>query len=233
MKKRRATTSIVAALVLAVAGTNMTTNVVKAEEETSIRSEATTTTVTEATTTVVEAEATSTQTTEAVASVTTTETETITNEEPKVGDVVWVMDSEATFWAADRMFKTTLRGTMKYDIYIIDRYDEENWRINIPMLNQPEIVLLMPVEGYDIKVQNHDGHYLGDLCYDNVVNAFDMIMMRQAMFMDWDLDNYDDIPALIERSWQRQLADVNSDQSVNIADLVSMSNFLLGRSKTF
>lgn len=167
---------------------------------------------------------------------TTTVTTAVTTEklEPMVGDKIWINEKVMDFWDVDRSMNAVTESSIKFDIYLISRYDENRWRIHVPFMNEPERVLLIPVD-YDIEVVERLSHGcgVGDLNYDGQIDSFDMVLLRQAMFRDYDLDNYDDIDALMERSWDRQVADVNSDKKITVADLVSLQNFLLGRTQTF
>ena len=158
--------------------------------------------------------------------------ETSLPDEPRAGDLIWITDEMVTYNTPDKMFDSNVSAKIQYEIYIIDRYDEDNWRVHVPMLNEPERVLLLPVDGYNITVISHNNYVIGDLTRDNRVDAFDMILLRQAMFRDFNLDDYSDIDGLMDRSIDRQLADVNDDSKVSVADLVCMQSFLLGRTKS-
>ena len=159
--------------------------------------------------------------------------EMVMAEEPRIGDLIWITDEKVSYTTPDKMFDADVSAKIDYEIYIIDRYDEDHWRVHVPMLNEPKRVLLIPVEGYNIEVISHDHLVVGDLTRDQVVDVFDMVLLRRALFRDFQLKDYSDIDALMDRSIDRQLADVNSDSEISVADLVAMQNFLLGRSKTF
>lgn len=238
MNKRNKLATVIVAMALAITSANFTTQVVYAKDEsltTVVSAEATTTKVTDATTTTTKAESTTTtSTTIADETTTTTLPSEVTTEkvEPRAGDKIWINEDLMVFWDVDKSYKAETRSSIKFEMYIIGRYDEDHWRVHVPFMNEPERVLLIPTT-YDITVLEHDGRVIGDLTYDGRVDGFDMIMMRRALFRDYDLDNYSDIDALMQRSWDRQLADVNSDKQVSVADLVCMQNFLLGRTKTF
>ena len=153
--------------------------------------------------------------------------------EPQIGDRIWVTDEKVTYTTPNKRFAADLSAKILYEIYIIDRYDEHNWRVHVPMLNEPERVLLLD-DSYNIGVLSHDEYVLGDLCHDGIIDTFDLCLLRDVVLEDFsDLYDYSDIDRLIERSWRRQLADVNSDSEVSVADLVCMSEFLLGNRQSF
>ena len=154
---------------------------------------------------------------------------------PRTGDLIWITDEMVTFYGSDKRFRAELTSKIEYEIYIIGRYDEEYWRVYVPMLNEPERVLLIPVEGYNIEVISHDNLVVGDLDKDLHVDVFDLVLLKQIIIYEHDFNLYDysDIDALIERSIVRQMADVNSDAMVNIADVVCLQSWLLGRTKSF
>ena len=213
MKRRnkKTATTLVVAIATAITGAISATSVVHATDEYLTTTEVTTTTETTATT----------------SSEVTTEAN-----EPKVGDRIWINEEKMVFWDVDKSFKAEVTSKIQFEIFIISRYDEDRWRVHVPFENEPERVLLIPVD-YNITVIEHDGRMVGDLNYDGTINVYDMILMRQALFRDYDLDNYSDIDALEARSWDRQVADINSDKKISVADLVSMQNFLTGNSKSF
>lgn len=164
--------------------------------------------------------------------VVTTEAEE-TVDVPRIGDLIWITDEKVMYQTPDKMFDANISSKIQYEIYIVDRYNDEYWRVHVPFLNEPERVLLIPVEGYNIEVISHDNYVVGDLTGDQRIDAFDMVLLRRALFRDYNLYDYSDIDALIERSIDRQLADVNSDSEISVADLVCMTNFILGRAETF
>lgn len=160
-----------------------------------------------------------------------TDSEEAAKEEPKVGDHIKVNSSETDYWDINGRFKATIRGDML--VYIIDRYDADHWRVYMPELNEPERVIVLD-DSYDIEVLDHDGYILGDLCRDNVIDSYDLCLLRAAVLDEFsDLDDYSDIPKLLERSRIRIFADVNSDEVLSVADLVCMSNLLLGKQDEF
>lgn len=232
LKKRNKIVTTLVTMAFAFAGATSTTLMVQATDE-SLTTESMSVPETEVATTEVAAGAT---TTSSIATETTTTTlpseVTTVPVEPRVGDKIWINEEKMVFWDVDESFKSEITSQIKFEIYLISRYDEERWRVHIPFFNEPERVLLIPVD-YDIEVISHDGYVLGDLTRDGRVDGFDMILMRRALFRDFDLDNYSDIDALMDRSIDRQLADVNSDKQISIADLVCMQNFLLGRTDKF
>lgn len=257
LKKRNKIVTTLVTMAFAFAGATSTTLMVQATDESLTTTKATTvvsetevgTTVVaeDVTTTSKAAETTTTVTTTSKESKTTTTSSSVSTKttttimpdevttvpvEPRAGDRIWINESPMVFWDVDESFKSEITSKIKFDIYIISRYDENRWRVHVPYMNQPDRVLLIPVD-YDIEVLAHDGFVLGDLTRDGRVDGFDMILMRRSLFRDFDLDNYSDIDALVERSIDRQLADVNSDKEISIADLVCMQNFLLGRTDTF
>ena len=153
--------------------------------------------------------------------------------EPQIGDMVWVTDDLVIYNTPNKRFSAKLQSKIEYEIYIIDRYDEHNWRVYIPMLNEPERVLLLD-DSYNIVLKRHDELILGDLCPDGIINVFDLCKLREIVMDDFsDLNDYSDIDRLIERTIERQLADVNSDSEVSVADLVCMSEYLLGDHMSF
>lgn len=236
MKKRRNkknSTALAVVMALAIAGASGTTLMVHATNESCFTTtEAKTVSETEVGMDEVAAETTT--TTSITTEITTTTTSEVNSmDKPRVGDKIWINEEKIIFWDADKSYKSEVTSKIQFDIYIIGLYDDEHFRVHVPYMNEPYRVLLIPVD-CDITVVERDGkHTLGDLTKDGRVDAFDMILLRQAMFRDFDLENYSDIDALMERSWDRQLADVNSDKEVSVADLVCMQNFLLGRTKSF
>lgn len=154
---------------------------------------------------------------------------------PRIGDLIWITDELVTFYGHDKRFRSEIRSKVEYEIYIIDRYNEDNWRVWIPMLNEPERVLLIPFEGYDIEVKSHDNLVVGDFNEDHRVDVLDLIQLKQIITYEYDFNLYDysDIDGLIERTVIRQLADINSDAQVNIADAVCLQSWLLGRTESF
>ena len=157
----------------------------------------------------------------------------IVSEEPRAGDLIWITDETVMYQTPDKMFDANISAKIKYEIYLIGHYDDDHWRVLVPMLNEPERVLLIPIDEYNIEVISHDNYVVGDLTGDQRIDAFDMVLLRRALFRDYNLYDYSDIDALIERSIDRQLADVNSDSEISVADLVCMTNFILGRAETF
>ena len=65
--------------------------------------------------------------------------------------------------------------------------------------------------------------FVGDLDSDGRVDSFDLVLMRKAVV---------GIGSLTDRK-ALAAADVNGDSSVNVADLVALSGYLLGREKSF
>ncbi len=166
--------------------------------------------------------------------VVTTEAEE-TVDVPRIGDLIWITDEKVMYQTPDKMFDANISSKIQYEIYIVDRYNDEYWRVHVPFLNEPERVLLIPVEGYNIEVISHDNIVVGDIDRNLHIDVFDLILMKQIIIYghDFDLYNYSDIDALMDRSIDRQLADVNSDGQINIADAVAMQNWLLGRTDSF
>ena len=173
-----------------------------------------------------------TQTTFADEEFTTTDN---TNDEVKAGDFVWITDDVATFWASDKKFKIDIYPNIKYEIYIIGRYDDKNWRVHIPMANEPERVLLMPVEGYNTEVVSHDNFFIGDINRDKMVDVIDLAMLKRILVEDYDfnLDDYSDIEGLMDRSIDRQLADINSDAEIGVTDVIALQQWLLATRESF
>ena len=140
-----------------------------------------------------------------------------TNVEPRSGDLIWITDDVVTVWSPDKRFHMEIYPLIHYEIYIIGRYDDENWRVHIPMANEPERVLLLPVEGYNIEVEGRDNYYIGDIDRDKRVDVFDLVLLKRILIEDYDfnLGDYSDIEGLMDRSITRQLADINSDSQIN------------------
>ena len=173
-------------------------------------------------------------TTSATKDMTTTEVTTETSTEQMEEKIVSEEPRETVMYQTpDKMFDANISAKIKYEIYLIGHYDDDHWRVLVPMLNEPERVLLIPIDEYNIEVISHDNYVVGDLTGDQRIDAFDMVLLRRALFRDYNLYDYSDIDALIERSIDRQLADVNSDSEISVADLVCMTNFILGRAETF
>lgn len=100
-------------------------------------------------------------------------------------------------------------------------------------VNEPERVLLLD-DSYNIVFRKHNELILGDLCPAGIINVFDLCKLRDMVVDDFsDLYDYSDIDRFIERTIERQLADVNSDSEVFVADLVCMSEYLLGDHMSF
>ena len=158
-----------------------------------------------------------------------------TDEKPKVGDQIWITDEKITCYGSDGMFEAIFSSNSQYKIYIVGQYDDEHWRVHVPMLNEPERVLLIPVDVYNIEVISHDNYVLGDLNRDNRVDVFDLVLLKRIVIDDYDFNLYDykDIPGMMDRAIDRQVADINSDAEVSVADVVCMQQFILGSRKTY
>lgn len=68
---------------------------------------------------------------------------------------------------------------------------------------------------------SHDGYVMGDLCYDGVVNVFDLCLMKRALL--YGLEDQDPMNKI--------LADMNYDGELSIADAVWLQKWLLGEIK--
>jgi len=156
-------------------------------------------------------------------------------ESPRIGDHIWITDEMVSYWASDKSMVTDLTNVIQYDIYIVGKYDEENWVVHVPVVNEPEKVTLLPVSGYNITVLDHDGYALGDLNRDGLVDVFDIAVMKRWLIeeRDFNLDEYSDIDGLMDRSTDRVLADVNSDGEYSVADIICLQQFLLGVRESF
>ncbi len=64
-------------------------------------------------------------------------------------DLIWIMDDIIKIYGSDGRFLAEISSKIQFEIYIIDRYDEANWRVYAQMIHEPERVLLIPVEGND------------------------------------------------------------------------------------
>ena len=95
--------------------------------------------------------------------------------------------------------------------------------------------MLIPVDVYNIEVISHDNYVLGDLNRDNRVDVFDLVLLKRIVIDDYDFNLYDykDIPGMMDRAIDRQVADINSDAEVSVADVVCMQQFILGSRKTY
>ena len=157
------------------------------------------------------------------------------NVEPRSGDLIWITDDVVTVWSSDKRFHMEIYPRIHYEIYIIGRYDDENWRVHIPMANEPERVLLLPVDGYTIEVEGRDNYYIGDINRDKRVDVFDLVLLKRILVEDYDfnLGDYSDIEGLMDRSITRQLADINSDAEINVVDVVVLQKWLLRARKSF
>lgn len=71
----------------------------------------------------------------------------------------------------------------------------------------------------DARIETHEGLVIGDLNYDGKTNVFDMCLMRRGYINGWE----DPLTYI--------LADMNSDGSFSIADLVYLQQWLLGAIK--
>ncbi len=221
IKRIKVCTAIITAIILVISGANISQAVQASEDSLSVAGSEISELTSNASTTV------------SIETETTTSEATSEIDVPRPGDKIWINEEKMVVWDVDQSYKSEVVSEIKFEIYILDRYDEERWRIHIPFFNVPERVLLIPVD-YDITVIEHNpANRLGDLTRDGKINGYDMILMRRALFRDYDLDNYNDIDALMQRSWERQLADVNSDKEISVADLVCLSNFLLGKQESF
>lgn len=74
-----------------------------------------------------------------------------------------------------------------------------------------------------IEVLEHDALYLGDICVDGRLNVFDLCLFRKIIAGGGWCDDTE----------QYVRCDLNLDRKVNIADLVLLQQFLLGRIKKF
>ena len=221
IKRIKVCTAIITAIILVISGANISQAVQASEDSLSVAGSEISELTSNASTTV------------SIETETTTSEATSEIDVPRPGDKIWINEEKMVVWDVDQSYKSEVVSEIKFEIYILDRYDEERWRIHIPFFNVPERVLLIPVD-YDITVIEHNpANRLGALTRDGKINGYDMILMRRALFRDYDLDNYNDIDALMQRSWERQLADVNSDKEISVADLVCLSNFLLGKQESF
>ena len=86
--------------------------------------------------------------------------------------------------------------------------------------NEPEYYY---TEKEDISAEKITG-FVGDLNSDGIVDSFDLVLMRKTLT---------DINRSSKNKALAAAADVNGDNSVNIADLVTMQSYILGREKSF
>ncbi|MCM1007150.1 MAG: DUF6055 domain-containing protein [Ruminococcus flavefaciens] len=93
------------------------------------------------------------------------------------------------------------------------------FRVNFKEVAEPDYVY---TEKEEITIPS--GQVLiGDLDLDMKIDSFDLILMRKAV-----ID-----PSLVKSDLHKAVADVNGDNEVNIADVVTMQNYLLGKIKEF
>ena len=71
------------------------------------------------------------------------------------------------------------------------------------------------------KCGNSEIYVIGDLTKDNIIDAFDIVLLRRVIINK------------ITSEYQKTVADVNLDGNINIADLVLMQHYILGKTKVF
>lgn len=93
------------------------------------------------------------------------------------------------------------------------------FRVNFKEVTEPDYVY---TEKEEITIPS--GQLLvGDLDLDMKIDSFDLVLMRKAV-----ID-----PSLVKSDLHKAVVDLNGDNEVNIADVVTMQNYLLGKIKEF
>lgn len=93
------------------------------------------------------------------------------------------------------------------------------FRVNFKEVTEPDYVY---TEKEEITIPS--GQLLvGDLDLDMKIDSFDLVLMRKAV-----ID-----PSIVKSNLHKAVADLNGDNEVNIADVVTMQNYLLGKIKEF
>lgn len=93
------------------------------------------------------------------------------------------------------------------------------FRVNFKEVTEPDYVY---TEKEEITIPS--GQLLvGDLDLDMKIDSFDLVLMRKAV-----ID-----PSIVKSDLHKAVADLNGDNEVNIADVVTMQNYLLGKIKEF
>ena len=64
---------------------------------------------------------------------------------------------------------------------------------------------------------NSASYIIGDIINDNIIDAFDLVMLRRIILNGCTSD------------YQRAVSDVNLDGETNIADLVYLQQYILGK----